>query len=452
MSEPETKSLAASTGRDPCSRFLLKFPPFASTLRAIPKRRRPALFYETLANLGSGNVMRVFPIALVVLETILEADLWYQGLLACVYFGANLISPIFTWSARHLRVRWLVIVPNSLIALLLLAIAIRPDSAGIFTMLVCLILGSRVAAQIGEMNMYRLLYPDKSLAKAVGWTRAVAAFSGFLLTLLSWLWLEFLPDYYWGLFWCAALATAWGCWFYTRIPVHRSNFFGNRPRRSPLQAFADGIKIFFKDRRFRRYELAFLIVGFANQMSIFLVPNMLNIHVGASTTEISLIAIVIPSLTMIICGPLWGSYISQRTPMTVRGVFSMMQIVTFSLYAWGGMTRQVWPFFIGSLIHASSIAGGNINWLTGNLFFAKPEHSALYNGIHVFMTGVRGCIAPLLARVIYEDRILFEGIVPGGIAGWGWGTRIFWLSAGLSALGAAIFFYAQSQESKVESE
>jgi hypothetical protein len=127
-------------------------------------------------------------------------------------------------------------------------------------------------------------------------------------------------------------------------------------------------------------------------------------------------------------------------------VFSLMQIVSFSLYAWGGMTGRVWPFFIGSFIHAGSIAGGNINWLTANSYFAKPEHTALYNGIHVFMTGVRGCIAPLLARIIYEPGIMYSDVIPGGFAGWGWGTQIFWLSAGLSAVGAAIFFYAQSRE------
>jgi hypothetical protein len=93
--------------------------------------------------------------------------------------------------------------------------------------------------------------------------------------------------------------------------VHRSNYFGNGVRRTPLRAFSEGLRIFLRDRRFRRYELAFLVVGFANQTSIFLVPNALNVHVGAGTTQISLIAIVIPSLTMILTGPLWGAYISR---------------------------------------------------------------------------------------------------------------------------------------------
>jgi hypothetical protein len=130
----------------------------------MPKRRRPALYYESLANLGFGSMMRVFPIALVVLETILRADLWYQGLLASVFFGANLLSPFSPGSARHVRVRWLVIVPNLLTAALLLGDRIRPASAGTFTLLICLVLGMRVASQIGEMNMYRLLYSDSKLA------------------------------------------------------------------------------------------------------------------------------------------------------------------------------------------------------------------------------------------------------------------------------------------------
>lgn len=193
--------------------------------------------------------------------------------------------------------------------------------------------------------------------------------------------------------------------------------------------------------------MAFFIVGLANQMSIYLVPNVLNEYVQAGKTSISLIAIVIPSLTVILTAPLWGSYLSGRTPMLARGTFSLMQVWTFSLYAYGGLAGVVWPFYIGSFIHACSIAGGSINWLTGNLYFARPEHTALYNGIHVFMTGIRGCLAPFIARIIYV-----EGTTGLGFVGWNWGPWIFLISVVLSAIGAAMFFYSQRQEAQVGTE
>ena len=86
-------------------RLLIRFPPLQATLQSLPARRRPALVFETLANLGSGGVVRLFPIALVVLETILHADLKYQMAIACVFYGANLTSPVFTWLAGRVRSR-----------------------------------------------------------------------------------------------------------------------------------------------------------------------------------------------------------------------------------------------------------------------------------------------------------------------------------------------------------
>jgi hypothetical protein len=127
----------------------------------------------------------------------------------------------------------------------------------------------------------------------------------------------------------------------------------------------------------------------------------------------------------------------KKSPMTARGIFNVLQIFAFVLYAVGGVTGQVWPLALGGMIHALSNGGGSINWITGSMYFAKPEDASLYNGIHVFLTGVRGFIGPPLAMFLFVET---ETIGSLKIAGLGMGPRVFLVSAVLSLLGAVVMF------------
>ncbi len=61
------------------------------------------------------------------------------------------------------------------------------------------------------------------------------------------------------------------------------------------------------------------------------------------------------------------------------------------------------PFFgftgaaIGSAIWGLGRGGGQIAWSIGVLKFAPPSKEANYLGIHTFLTGVRGAVAPFIA-------------------------------------------------------
>ncbi|MDG2389364.1 MAG: MFS transporter [Planctomycetaceae bacterium] len=425
-------------------KLLSRFPPFNRVLQSLPVRRRPGLYYESLANLGSGGIVRLFPISLVILETILDADLFYQMIIASVFYGANLSSPLFTWLSGHLRVRWLVIVPSFLMSAALFTIIIAPNSPLFLTLLVSLVLGLRVSARVGEMNMFRLIYPDEHVSTAVGWTRSMAAISGLILTLTAWAWLEWAPEHYWGLLWFSGFGMLFGGWAYTRIPTHRTNFYSGTKSSSPIPAFVKGMKQFLNDKRFLRYEIAFFIVGIGNQLAMYLVPNVLNEQMEVSRSNINLVAVVLPSITIILTAPLWGRFLKHQTPMLARGVFSLMQTMTFALYAYGGVCQELWPFYVGTLIYSCSVAGGSINWLTGSFYFAGPELSALYSGIHVFLTGIRGILVPVVGRMIY-----ISGPTGLGFDGFGQGPWIFLICVALSLIAALIFFCAQHQEMRV---
>jgi hypothetical protein len=45
--------------------------------------------------------------------------------------------------------------------------------------------------------------------------------------------------------------------------------------------------------------------------------------------------------------------------------------------------------------------GGAIAWNLGHLHFAAPAKAEIYMGIHVFLTGLRGIVAPFLGTLLY---------------------------------------------------
>ncbi|MEE3373352.1 MAG: hypothetical protein VX346_28710, partial [Planctomycetota bacterium] len=102
-------------------------------------------------------------------------------------------------------------------------------------------------------------------------------------------------------------------------------------------------------------------------------------------------------------------------------------------HCFGGATQQLWPFVVGSVLHAVGMGGSTINWLTGSLYFADRERVALYNSIHVALTGLRGLLAPLVGVLIYGSTVV---VGPLTVPGLGLGPWLFGLSAALSLCGS----------------
>ncbi|MDA0282043.1 MAG: MFS transporter [Planctomycetota bacterium] len=406
-------------------------------LYRFPARCRPALRFDAVSNIGNGVNLVLFPIALVVLETILDAEVWHQAVLASFFFGSCLFGLLVTRLGTVVPMRLLVILPNCLMGLLLFGTLIPSDGASWFTFLIGATFLLKVFHQVAEMNMFRMLYPDTHRSAAVGLLRAVSAISGLAMTITSWWWFALWPQWYASLFCIMGLMLFSSAWYYSKIPVARKSMFVREDRAGLLTSFRNGCRIFFADRRFVLYQFGFALAGIANHIGLYLVPRVMREDAGASDSTIRFVAAVMPVLLLVMTAPLWGRYMDKKSPMTARGVFNVLQIFAFGFYALGGVTGQIWPLFLGGAIHALSNGGGAINWLTGSMYFAKPEHASLYNGIHVFLTGVRGFIGPPLAMFLFIET---ETIGSVTITGLGMGPWVFLVSAVLSLLGARVMF------------
>jgi len=58
------------------------------------------------------------------------------------------------------------------------------------------------------------------------------------------------------------------------------------------------------------------------------------------------------------------------------------------------------PFLIAFLLQGIAMSGIIVAWSLSSLTFAGEEDGALYQGIHVTLTGMRGMLGPLIGWVV----------------------------------------------------
>lgn len=392
----------------------------------VPPRYRPTLYLETLYNAGTGGLVSLFFLSMVVVKTVLGGEEQHLTVLASLFGGSSLLSPAVSWLGRRFSMRSVVAYPNFLAAVMLLTVGLPFMDAWTFTLVVGGVFVLRVFPRVGEMNMYRLIYPATHRSAAVGWLKAVSAISGLVVILLGYWWFGLFPQYFWVIYVFSGIVLFGSGIAYLRIPVSRRNLSSLEDQLPAHRAFMEGVRIFFRDRRFLTYQIGFGIGGTANQLALVFTADVLKDDLHASDWVVGLVVAVLPALLMTLSAPAWGRLLDRINPMTGRAIFNGLQCLAFAFYAYGGTTRQIWPFVTGAVLSSVSNGGGIINWLTGSLYFAPADQVPLYNAIHAALTGLRGLIAPALGLYLFSD------------AGLGLGSNVFWVASSLSLLGALV--------------
>lgn len=430
----------------------------------VPLRYRATLYLETLYNIGSGAFICLFLISGFVVETTLggsESDL---AILAAMFGGSSLLSPLVSYLGGKLPMKSLVTMPNIVVAGLLVGTFFSFGGATVFALLIGFAFVFRVFPRVAEMNMYRVNYPVTHRGAAVGWTKAVSGISALIVTVGGYWWVCDHPEYYWLLYWVVAVMLLIASLSYWCIPVSRRSIFVKPDRLAPHRAFLEGLKVVVSDKRFLLFQFGFALAGFANHMAMIYVVRLLKTDVIGSrpledvvpastysllvgglgldretaiTAVVGFIFAVLPIILMMLSAAFWGRFLDRINPMNARALFNTFQTVAYGFHAYGGVTLQIWPILVGSILHAIGNGGGTINWLTGSLYFASEDRVSLYNAVHVGLTGIRGMIAPLVGLYLLTS----DTIAPLGwfeLQGAGLGANMFWIACGLSLAGVLV--------------
>lgn len=173
-------------------------------------------------------------------------------------------------------------------------------------------------------------------------------------------------------------------------------------------SFLEGFKYIKEDRVFKFTLICWMLMGFGNLMMIPLrVEYLANPKYGLnlSPSDVALYVAVIPSLTRIVMSQVWGKLFDIINFFWLRMVLNI------------GFTVGIFTFFtsdtdigfaISAVIFGISQAGGDIAWNLWVTKFAPPHLVSDYMGVHTFMTGVRGLLAPIVGFYLAERYSLIS--------------------------------------------
>jgi hypothetical protein len=387
------------------------------------------------------------------------ADGSFTGVVAAKYFNAPPVliavitaAPMFgnimamVWSELAKDRRKVPFV-NLLQAGVVLSIAAVPltyfmaPEAGAWVFAGMIIFARLMASGIVTLRsvIWRMNYPRQSRGQIIARITVAATAVLALTTFAGSAWLDRNPNAYIYLYPLAAMLGAIGIWQFSNIRVRtegqmlrrrRQSLYTPRPEslaqtdeanvmnyqpqgRVGLRGFfADALHVLRTDREFRAYQRWQFTSGFSFMMFAPALLYMVSTEMTDRRTEYLLAIVVlqlIPLLTSLISTQLWAP-LFDRVHITVFRVFQTSVSVAAQATLFAGAMyglyysdrNALWIIAAAQVLIGISNGGGNLAWNLGHNDFATAEKSATYMGVHVMLTGVRGCLAPFIGAWLYQ--------------------------------------------------
>lgn len=201
------------------------------------------------------------------------------------------------------------------------------------------------------------------------------------------------------------------------------NFMPLHPRMLWHRFFGQALKVLREDKAFRDYQRWQFFNGFSFMMMSPSLLYMVSTEMTSRKGQFLLATVVVqivPMVVSLICTQLWAPLFDRvhitvfRVYQTAISVVAHLALFAGAMYA-GEESAALAIVALGQVLVGASTAGGNLAWNLGHNDFATADKAATYMGIHVMLTGLRGCFAPFLGAGLYLMPMV--------------GRRIFGLSA-----------------------
>lgn len=154
-------------------------------------------------------------------------------------------------------------------------------------------------------------------------------------------------------------------------------------------------QILLQDRNFLLFMLFQFMLGFAALLGHLMLQLYVNkeTHLNCSPQQAAVILGVIPPLAMLLTVRIWGRVFDSINIVWFRAIASTIMALGYGIYA---IDDSLVIVGCGAFLWGMGRCGGQLAWTLGVLAFAPQERAGLYLGVHTFLTGFRGVIAPFV--------------------------------------------------------
>lgn len=312
-------------------------------------------------------------------------------------FVGHLLAPFFTFLLAHLRPRDVVAGAATLSRLVFLGgvlVATTPLALALTTVALWVVAISNVAAYTALM---RGIYPDSERAHVMGKVRVGSSIAGIASASLAGTFIDVVPAQW--VFAAAAFISLPGAVGFFAIEHDGTGGFGTR---RSAGAIASDV---WRDTRYRRLMLSFLIFGWGNLMNFAVFPILLVDHFQASNTFVGILSAT-QSATMVGAYVVVGRLIDRGSSLRQTFIATLLVILVPLGYLIAPASWALLPF---AVIAGISQASGELTYHTNVVQLAPPGRIADYAAAQSLLLGIRGSLAPFAASAllgVLEPRVV----------------------------------------------
>lgn len=318
-------------------------------------------------------------------------------------FVGHLLAPFFTYLLAHIPPVRVVAGTSTLARVIFLCgvlVATTPLMLALTTVGFWVVTISNVAAYTALM---RGIYPDSERAHVMGKVRVGASVAGIAAAALAGVFIDTVPAQW--VFAGAALLSLPGSIAFFRIEHTSHGGFGTR--RPALDIARD----VWRDHRYRRLMLSFLVFGWGNLMNFAIFPIMLVDHFNAPNAFVGILSAA-QSATMIFAYVIVGRLIDRGSSLRQTFIGTLLILLVPIGYL---VAPMYWALLPVAIIAGVAQASGELTYHTNIVQMSPPGRLADYAAAQSLLLGIRGSLAPFAASALL-GIISLQGVLLVGLA------------------------------------
>jgi hypothetical protein len=157
-----------------------------------------------------------------------------------------------------------------------------------------------------------------------------------------------------------------------------------------------------EDAGYRRYMQGMFVFGSGNLMLPAPLLLCLDSGLGLSVFDQVLLVGTLPLLVLPFAIMGWARWYDRVHIVEFRAVHAWSFVSASLLFLLGCISHSQPLLYLGAVMLGVGYAGGQLGWNLGHNDYARPEQAALYMGVHVSLTGIRGLAAPLIGVGLFH--------------------------------------------------
>jgi hypothetical protein len=192
-----------------------------------------------------------------------------------------------------------------------------------------------------------------------------------------------------------------------------------RNERSMLRAEAgrrvhllSGFRVLVHDRVYRTFMLWQFISGSTVMMTVpvmaLLMTDYLKVDYSRGATALALV----PLCVAIVANPLTGRVFDHVRVTRFRAVSAALWASSRALIFLGALTGSWAVVLVGFAVQGMGLSMGHMAFNMAHTYFAPPDRSQQYMGVHMALQGLRGLIVPSLGAALYALTDLGIAVIP----------------------------------------